>query len=61
MKGADPVPGGYGIYRWTETSWEQAPGGAVAIDVARCHANSTAEGLVVGHHRITRIVATVQV
>lgn len=32
--GTDPVPGGYGIYRWTETSWEKAPGGAVAIDVA---------------------------
>ncbi|MGQ1838294.1 hypothetical protein ACT4S2_07520 [Kocuria turfanensis] len=32
--GTDPAPGGYGIYRWTETSWEQAPGGAVAIDVA---------------------------
>lgn len=32
--GTDPVPGGYGIYRWAETSWEQAPGGAVAIDVA---------------------------
>ncbi|GAB2615402.1 hypothetical protein GCM10009696_21380 [Kocuria himachalensis] len=32
--GTDPVPGGYGIYRWTETSWEKAPGNAVAIDVA---------------------------
>ncbi|MFI7494641.1 hypothetical protein ACH9D2_07975 [Kocuria sp. M4R2S49] len=32
--GTDPVPGGYGIHRWTETGWEQAPGGAVAIDVA---------------------------
>lgn len=32
--GTDEVPGGYGIYRWTETSWEKAPGGAVTIDVA---------------------------
>ena len=31
--GTNPVPGGYGIQRWTETGWEDVPGGAVAIDV----------------------------
>ena len=32
--GTDPVPGGYSIHRWNETSWDDVPGGAVAIDVA---------------------------
>ncbi|MFH5822816.1 tectonin domain-containing protein [Georgenia sp. AZ-5] len=31
--GTEPAPGGYHIYRWTEAMWEEAPGGAVALDV----------------------------
>ena len=32
--GTNPVPGGYGIYEWTGSSWAREPGGAVAIAVA---------------------------
>ena len=31
--GANPVSGGYGIYRWTATGWAAVPGAAVAIAV----------------------------
>ncbi|MGH9857050.1 MAG: tectonin domain-containing protein [Acidobacteriota bacterium] len=32
--GADAVPGGYSIYRWTGSSWEKVPGGATRIAVS---------------------------
>jgi hypothetical protein len=32
--GTNPVPGGYGIYRWTGSGWAAYPGGAVTIAVA---------------------------
>ena len=32
--GTNPVPGGYGIYRWTGTGWAGVPGAAVSIAVA---------------------------
>jgi hypothetical protein len=31
--GTNPVPGGYGIYRWTGSGWAAVPGGAVDIAV----------------------------
>lgn len=31
--GADPEPGGYGIWRWRVNNWEKVPGGAVRIAV----------------------------
>jgi hypothetical protein len=31
--GTNPVPGGYGIYRWNGTGWVLQPGGAVTISV----------------------------
>ena len=31
--GTNPVPGGYGIYRWGGKAWAQQPGGAVNITV----------------------------
>jgi hypothetical protein len=31
--GTNPVPGGYGIYRWTSTGWAGVSGGAVSIGV----------------------------
>ena len=31
--GNNPVPGGYGIWRWTGSGWESIPGGAVRIAV----------------------------
>jgi hypothetical protein len=31
--GTNPVPGGYGLYRWTGTAWAGIPGGAVDITV----------------------------
>jgi len=31
--GTDPVGGGYGIFRWTGSTWVQVPGGAVTIAV----------------------------
>ena len=31
--GANPVPGGYGIYHWTGSSWSAVAGGAVTIAV----------------------------
>lgn len=31
--GTNPVPGGFGIYRWNGNAWTQVPGGAVRIDV----------------------------
>jgi hypothetical protein len=31
--GTNPVPGGYGIYRWTGSTWATVPGGAVRIAV----------------------------
>jgi len=33
--GTNPVPGGYGIYRWNGTGWDPVPGGAVRIAVDR--------------------------
>jgi hypothetical protein len=32
--GTNPVPGGFGIYRWTGGGWARVPGGAVKIAVA---------------------------
>jgi hypothetical protein len=31
--GTNPVPGGYGIYRWTGSGWSSVPGGALRIAV----------------------------
>ncbi len=31
LVGSNPVPGGFGIYRWNGTNWNAEPGGAVAI------------------------------
>jgi hypothetical protein len=31
--GCNPVPGGFGIYNWNGTDWEQQPGGAMRIGV----------------------------
>lgn len=31
--GTNPVPGGFGIYRWAGTGWEGVPGGATNISV----------------------------
>jgi hypothetical protein len=33
MIGTNPVPGGFGIYRWNGSAWDAMPGGAVRIDV----------------------------
>jgi hypothetical protein len=33
--GIDPVPGGYGIYRWNGSDWDNMNGGAVRIAVSR--------------------------
>lgn len=33
MIGTNPVPGGFGIYRWDTDHWTQVPGGAVRIAV----------------------------
>ena len=31
--GTNKVPGGYDIYRWTGSAWQNIPGGGVRIDV----------------------------
>jgi len=33
--GTNPVPGGYGIFRWIGAAWAAVPGGAVEISVGR--------------------------
>ena len=33
LVGTNPVPGGFGIYRWNGSAWDTMPGGAVRIDV----------------------------
>jgi len=33
ITGTNPVPGGFGIYRWTGREWASVDGGAVRIDV----------------------------
>lgn len=33
--GTNPVPGGFGIYRWNGQNWDSVPGGAVRIAVDR--------------------------
>ena len=56
--GTEAAPGGYKIYRWTETNWDEVPGGAVAIDVLAYgdlgEQQQSAPWIVTADHQISR-------